>query len=141
MDKFQTRSFPSMFIGYSHGQKSWKSLKLSDFRIFHSRDVIFHEHVFPYSSFFSSNNTFPSILYPFICDTLLSSSSTLFALVPPLIIHEYSPPSVPTLRKYFRHTHPHAYLNDFVWKSIFYLEAYFLIFWEFLARTPILPSS
>lgn len=49
-DKFQSRIIPSVFISYSSGKKIYKLLRLSNHCIFYSRDILFHENVFPYSS-------------------------------------------------------------------------------------------
>jgi hypothetical protein len=48
--KFDSRSIPCMFIGYPHGTKCYKLLNLNTKSVFISRNVIFHEHVFPYAS-------------------------------------------------------------------------------------------
>jgi hypothetical protein len=48
--KFDFRSMPSIFIGYPTGQKAYKLFDLSSKKIFTSRDVRFHEHIFPYAS-------------------------------------------------------------------------------------------
>nr|XP_011468459.1 PREDICTED: vegetative cell wall protein gp1-like [Fragaria vesca subsp. vesca] len=41
---------PSIFIGYPFGQKGYKLFDLSTKKVFTSRDVKFHETIFPYSS-------------------------------------------------------------------------------------------
>ncbi|KAI9180399.1 hypothetical protein LWI28_004458 [Acer negundo] len=48
--KFDYRSIPSIFIGYPIGQKAYKLFDLSTKKVFTSRDVKFHENVFPYAS-------------------------------------------------------------------------------------------
>jgi hypothetical protein len=48
--KFDTRAIPSIFIGYPVGRKAFKLFNLSTKKIFTSRDVRFHENVFPYAS-------------------------------------------------------------------------------------------
>ena len=48
--KFDNRSIPSIFIGYPVGQKAYKLYDLSNKKKFTSRDVIFHEMVFPFAS-------------------------------------------------------------------------------------------
>lgn len=60
-DKLKSRTIPSVFIGYSPSKKGYKLLTLSNFSIFFSRDVIFHEHVFPYSAPSSSHLFPPSV--------------------------------------------------------------------------------
>lgn len=48
--KFDHRAIPSIFIGYPIGQKAFKLFNLSTKKIFTSRDVKFHETIFPYAS-------------------------------------------------------------------------------------------
>ena len=77
--KFDPRSVPCVILGYSFGVKGYKFLNLFTKRIFISKDVIFHETIFPfvsdpYSSSSHSNiplpHLFPSIASPH--DPLLS---------------------------------------------------------------------
>ncbi|KAI9173831.1 hypothetical protein LWI28_007225 [Acer negundo] len=48
--KFNYRSIPSVFVGYPIGQKAYKLFDLSTKKIFTSRDVKFHESIFPYTA-------------------------------------------------------------------------------------------
>ena len=48
--KFDRRALPSIFIGYPLGQKAYKLFDLSTKNVFTSRDVKFHENIFPYAS-------------------------------------------------------------------------------------------
>ena len=47
-DKFQSRGVPCLFLGYPVTQKGYKLLNLLTDQTFVSRDVIFHEHIFPF---------------------------------------------------------------------------------------------
>ncbi|GKA34367.1 retrotransposon ORF1 [Tanacetum coccineum] len=48
-DKFEARGIPCLFLGYPQHQKGYKLLNLLTHTRFVSRDVIFYEHIFPYS--------------------------------------------------------------------------------------------
>ena len=56
------RAMPSIFIGYLVGQKAYKLFDLSTKKVFTSRDVKFHEDIFPYV-FLKPNSTFPSLTH------------------------------------------------------------------------------
>ncbi|XP_019245187.1 PREDICTED: uncharacterized protein LOC109225050 [Nicotiana attenuata] len=62
-DKFEPRTTPHVFVGYPFGTKGYKVLNLATKRIHISRDVVFHESVFPFT-FNSKSPSFPSILHP-----------------------------------------------------------------------------
>jgi len=47
-DKFQPRGVPCVFLGYPATQKGYKLLNLLTDITFVSRDVVFHEHIFPF---------------------------------------------------------------------------------------------
>jgi hypothetical protein len=48
--KFDPIAVPCLFLGYLYVIKGYKLLNLSDNLVFISRNVVFHEHIFPFSS-------------------------------------------------------------------------------------------
>ena len=46
--KFDERVKPSIFVGYPYGQKGYRIYDFKTHQIYVSRDVIFHESIFPY---------------------------------------------------------------------------------------------
>ena len=49
-DKFDSIGVPCVFLGYPNHQKGYKFYNLLNHTTFVSRDAIFYEHIFPYSS-------------------------------------------------------------------------------------------
>ena len=60
-DKFEPRSTPHIFIGYPFNTKSYKVLDLESKKIHISRDVTFHENIFPFADVFPDSK-FSSVL-------------------------------------------------------------------------------
>ena len=106
--KFDTRALPCVFISYPFGMKGYKLFDLSTEKFFVSRDVIFHENIFPFHSSTSlvnpSATTSPSfhpvssLSHPLISLSMVSdfhvvpTSSTSQSSCP-----ESSLPSIPSI--------------------------------------------
>lgn len=58
-DKFDARGVKCMFLGYAMGHKGYKVVDLATRGVFVSRDVQFHESIFPYSNYIPSTPTIP----------------------------------------------------------------------------------
>jgi len=48
-DKFQNRATPCVILGYPHGEKGYRVMSLADRKFYISRDIVFHEDIFPFA--------------------------------------------------------------------------------------------
>lgn len=65
--KFHPRAIPSVFVGYPPGMKAYKLYDIENKKFFISRDVVFHESVFPFHQLTPSTeviNQFPDLVLP-----------------------------------------------------------------------------
>ena len=138
----QARATACVFIGYPYGKKAYKLLDLETKQIFTSRDVTFHETVFPFHAIPHQSDipltlpvtTFLPTDYPSSMDTPLISaiidtsdpdtsnsaspnfpsvSSPTMYVLPPSATHFSHPSNLLPTRKSSRPHKPPSYLEDY----------------------------
>lgn len=55
-DKFDSKGIKCVLLGYPPNQKGYKHYNLSTKEVFHSRDALFDEKIFPFSQTFYSSS-------------------------------------------------------------------------------------
>ena len=89
-DKFAPKSAKCVLLGYPYAQKGYKFYNLTTHKVILSRDVLFHEHIFPFQS--PSHKSPPSslpLVNPAFIEPELPVSPSSPTFIPPI----FSPPS------------------------------------------------
>ena len=117
--KFAPRAKRCIFFCYPASQKAYKLYDLDTHKMFTSRDVVFHETIFPYESISSISSNSSLVVPLFVFDSsppepvsIVQQPIPLNSILPPQ--SPTSPPREPILCRSQRPHHPPMTLRDYV---------------------------
>lgn len=97
--KFHPRALPIVFLGYPTGMKGFRLYDNENQKIFVSRDVVFHEHIFPFHKITSPEeivDSFPDLVLPKdfnFSDYNPNTTQFSFDLVQPQVVYPTNLPA------------------------------------------------
>ncbi|KAL0416375.1 UNVERIFIED_CONTAM: Retrovirus-related Pol polyprotein from transposon RE2 [Sesamum latifolium] len=122
-NKFDHRAFRCIFLGYSNNKKAYRVFHLNTNILFDSRDVIFHENVFPFQSS-PTNNEPISLPLPIDdpdsdCPLPISTSEASSAELPhlPTTATDTLTPASPPLPLIYTSNRPQRTISKPAWMS------------------------
>ncbi|XP_075473458.1 uncharacterized protein LOC142504488 [Primulina tabacum] len=114
--KFDVRAVPYVFLGFPPHQKGYKLLNPSTNQFIVSRDVIFHEDIFPFAASTQSSATsspWPSMNSDIHDDDVSNPTST----IPPINPTSHISPPIPPKRS-SRQSKPPIWTKDFICSTL-----------------------
>ncbi|GAA0154749.1 hypothetical protein LIER_37957 [Lithospermum erythrorhizon] len=88
--KFDHRTSPGIFIRYPPGQHTYKIFDLATKKVVVSRDIFFHEHLFPYSADFKKSPLIPN-------DQCAHNNTDSFSAIPINVNPDYPASQMPAI--------------------------------------------